>query len=248
LECGLCGGSLTGSVSKGNGGKYGYYHCRGKCKNRISAIKAEKMVNEKCLKPIDVNDNVLELYKEILIDVQKNKRGNKSEEITQINMKINDAIDIIEKTEDKFANDLMNHETFNKMINRYNKNLMSLSAELASLKETKELSSKLIETAFKILKNIPQLYTEGTYEQKTNLIGLLFPKKIEISKNKCRTKEKNIVIELLTRINKASKGLENKKAIKNDGLSSLAPPNIVLSNHFNEEFKRFASLYDVLNY
>jgi DNA invertase Pin-like site-specific DNA recombinase len=224
LECGLCGGSLTGSVSKGNGGKYGYYHCRGKCKNRISAIKAEKMVNEKCLKPIDVNDNVLELYKEILIDVQKNKRGNKSEEITQINMKINDAIDIIEKTEDKFANDLMNHETFNKMINRYNKNLMSLSAELASLKETKELSSKLIETAFKILKNIPQLYTEGTYEQKTNLIGLLFPKKIEISKNKCRTKEKNIVIELLTRINKASKGLENKKAIKNDGLSSLAPP------------------------
>jgi hypothetical protein len=176
LECGLCGGSLTGSVSKGNGGKYGYYHCKGKCKNRISAIKAEKMVNEKCLKPIDVNDNVLELYKEILIDVQKNKRGNKSEEITQINMKINDAIDIIEKTEDKFANDLMNHETFNKMINRYNKNLMSLSAELASLKETKELSSKLIETAFKILKNIPQLYTEGTYEQKTNLIGLLFPK------------------------------------------------------------------------
>jgi hypothetical protein len=28
----------------------------------------------------------------------------------------------------------------------------------------------------------------------------------------------------------------------------FAPPNIVLSNHFNEEFKRFASLYDVLNY
>ncbi len=223
LECEFCGATLTGSVSKGNGGNYGYYHCRGECKNRISAIKTEKMFSDKILKNIKVNGNVFELYKEILIDVQKNKRGNKTEEIAQITIKINDVIDIIEKTEDKYANDLITIEIFNKMTNRYNKNLMSLRAELECLKESKELSIKIIDKAFGILKNIPQLYKNGNFEQKTRLIGLLLPKKLVLSKSECRTKEKNIVVELLTRINKASKELENKKAIISDGLSTLAP-------------------------
>ncbi|MFK7833245.1 MAG: recombinase family protein [Winogradskyella sp.] len=223
LECEFCGATLTGSVSKGNGGYYGYYHCRGECKNSISAIKTEKMFSDKILKSIKVNTNVIELYKEILIDVQKNKRGNKTEEIAQITIKINDVIDIIEKTEDKYANDLITIEIFNKMINRYNKNLMSLRAELECLKDSKELSIKIIDKAFKILKNIPQLYKNGDFEQKTRLVGLLFPKKLILSKSVCRTKEKNVVVELLVRINKASKGLENKKAIISDGLSTLAP-------------------------
>src|SRR5690606_576415 len=107
LECEFCGATLTGSVSKGNGGNYGYYHCRGKCKNRISAIKTEKIFSDKILKNINVNGNVFELYKQILIDVQKSKRGNKTEEIAQINIKINDVIDNIEKTEDKYVNDLI---------------------------------------------------------------------------------------------------------------------------------------------
>ncbi|WP_417213012.1 recombinase family protein [Bizionia sp.] len=224
LECELCGATLTGSVSKGNGGYYGYYHCRGECKNRISAIKTEKMFNDKILKNINVNGNVFELYKQILIDVQKSKRGNKTEEISQTNIKINDVIDNIEKTEDKYVNDLITLEVFNKMTNRYNKNLMSLRAELECLKESKELSTKLIDKAFEVLKNIPKLYRNGNFEQKTRLIGLLFPQKLTISKNECRTKEKNIVIELLTRINRTSKELENKKAIISDGLSTLAPP------------------------
>ena len=100
---------------------------------------------------------------------------------------------------------------------------MSLRAELEYLKGSKELTVKIIDKAFRVLKNTPQLYKNANFEQKTRLIGLLLPKKIIISKSGCRTKEKNVVIELLTRINKASKELENKKAIISDGLSTLAP-------------------------
>jgi hypothetical protein len=52
------------------------------------------------------------------------------------------------------------------------------------------------------------------------------------------------VIELLTRVNKASQKLGTKKAIISDGLSTFAPPNIVLSNQFNEELMWFSSIYD----
>ena len=75
----------------------------------------------------------------------------------------------------------------------------------------------MIDKSFKALKNISQLYKKGDFEQKTGLIGLLFPKKLIFSKNECRTKEKNIVIELLTRFNKASQKLGTKKAIISDG-------------------------------
>ena len=98
---------------------------------------------------------------------------------------------------------------------------MSLRAEF---EELKDLSLKVIDKAFKTLKNIPQLYKNGDFEQKTGLLGLLFPEKLVISKNGCRTKEINIVIELLTRISKVSRKLGTKKAIISDGLSNFAPP------------------------
>ena len=224
LECEYCGRTLTGSVSKGNGGNYGYYHCRGKCKNRISALSTEKTFTDEVLNSINVNDNVLELYKEIIIDNQKSKRGNKADKIIQIKTKIQETIDITEKTEDKYANNMITPDVFNRMLVRFDGNLMSLRAELEELKEAKALSTKTINKAFKVLKNIPQLYKNGCFEQKIRFIGLLFPKKLVISKNGCRTKEKNIVIELLTRLNKASQKSGMKKAIISDGLSNFAPP------------------------
>jgi site-specific DNA recombinase len=224
LECEYCGGTLTGSISKGNGGSYAYYHCRGKCNNRISAIITEKMFTDKVLKRININDNVLELYKEIIIDFQKRKRGDKGMEIKRTQSKINDTIILIESIEDKCAKNLIEPESFNRMLARYEENLLTLRAELEELKETTELPVKMIDRAFNTLKNIPQLYKNGSFEQKTSLIGLLFPKKLVISKNGCRTKETNIVIELLTRISKASQKLDTKKAIISDGLSNMAPP------------------------
>ena len=224
LECELCGGNLTGSVSKGNGGLYGYYHCRGACKNRVSAIKAEKILIDDVLGKINVNNNVLELYKEIIIDAQKSKRGDKGEKIKMVQSKIDATIKIMENTEDKFAKDLMLPEIFNRMMARYEEDLLNLRAELQELKEATELPVKMIDRAVNTLKNIPKLYRTGSFEQKTSLIGLIFPKKLVISENGCRTKERNIVIELLTRVNEASQELDIKKAIKNDGLSSLAPP------------------------
>lgn len=235
LECEYCGGTLTGSVSKGNGGSYGYYHCRGKCKNRISAVSTEKMFNDEILNNIVVNDNILELYKEIIIDTQKSRRGNKTEKISQVKTKIDEVVDIIEKTEDKYANDLMKLDVFNRMLDRYDRNLMSLRAELEELKVAKELSVKIIDKAFKILKDIPQLYKNGDFEQKTRLIGLLFPEKLVISKNVCRTKKQNIVIELLTRVNKGLKELSRKKAIISDGLPNFAPPLGLSQVHFNKK-------------
>jgi len=51
------------------------------------------------------------------------------------------------------------------------------------------------------------------------------------------------IIELQIRQKESNK---NNKAIISDGLSSIAPHNIILSNNFNQEIKRLALLYDIL--
>ncbi len=224
LECENCGGTLTGSVSKGNGGKYAYYHCKGNCKTRLSAITTNKIFKTEVLNKIKMNNNVLNLYSEIIIDVQKSKRGDKGRQIDIVNNKMQEVINLIENTEDKLVSDSKNAERYNRMLNRYESTLMSLKYELQELKEAKELSVQTIKNAIKMIKKIPQLFEIGNFEQKVKILGLLFPEKLIISKNECRTKKQNIVIELLTRINRASQKLDTKKAIISDGLSNMAPP------------------------
>ena len=224
LECEYCGGSLTGSISKGNGGNYSYYHCRKKCKNRIPSLSAELMFKNEILESINVNENVLELYKEIIIDIQKNKFGNKTKSMNQIKIKIDETTAKIENTEDKLANDEISSEVFNRITRRYEEDLMSLKAEYEELKGATGISKKMIEKAVKALKNISKFYHNGNFETKTSLLGLLIPKKLIISKSKCRTKEQNIVVELLGRVNKTCGKLDIKKAIISDGLSNMAPP------------------------
>ncbi|WP_417558732.1 recombinase family protein [Mesoflavibacter zeaxanthinifaciens] len=224
LECESCGGTLTGSPSKGNGGVYYYYHCRNGCKNRVRSEKAHKMLENDILRNIKVNNNVLELYKEILTDIQRKKRGDKVNSQELVKKKIKETSMSLEVAEDKLIKNDISVDTFNRISNRYNKNLRDLKAELQISKDTQEVSTKIIDKACKVLENIPQLINDSDFEQKTNLLGLMFPEKLIISKNKCRTKKQSSVIELLTRINKASQKSNTKKAIISDGLSNYAPP------------------------
>jgi site-specific DNA recombinase len=224
LECENCGGTLTGSVSKGNGGKYGYYHCRGNCKTRVSAIATDKIFKAEVLNKIKVNDNVLNLYSEIISDVQKSRRGNKAKLIEELNENIRKTVTLFENTEDKFMAKEISPETYTRISNRYNGTLMALRAELEETKEAKALSVKTIETAMKMLKSLPQLFENGDFDQKVKILGLLFPEKMIISKNECRTKKQNVVIELLTRIDKGLRELGTKKTVISDGLSTFAPP------------------------
>lgn len=223
LECELCGGTLTGSPSKGNGGIYYYYHCRSGCKNRIRSEKAHKMLNDDVLSSISINENIIELYEQILKDIQKNSRAAKKQNKASLLLKIKNTEKNLENLEDKFVCEDIGAETFKKISNRYNSNLRDLRNELLVVTEAKETNKKIINLACKTLRDIPQLFNTDNYDKKVKLLGLIFPDKLVISKNKCRTKKLNIVIELLNRVDKGFKSSGKEKAIISDGLSTYAP-------------------------
>ena len=65
LECKQCGSKITGSASKGNGGKYFYYHCQHGCKERFKAELANKELL-KVFGELSSNNGVIRILQESL--------------------------------------------------------------------------------------------------------------------------------------------------------------------------------------
>jgi hypothetical protein len=65
LQCRQCGGSITGSRSKGNGGLYSYYHCQHQCRERFKTESANEAF-EKMLESFKFKEEVIDGYMEIL--------------------------------------------------------------------------------------------------------------------------------------------------------------------------------------
>lgn len=76
VKCGHCGHALTGSCSRGNGGKYFYYHCYNKdCPMRGKAIGKNELENAfvDYLKKITPKIDFLDLYKNSILDLWDEK-------------------------------------------------------------------------------------------------------------------------------------------------------------------------------
>ena len=247
LKCSKCNENLTGSVSKGNGGKYAYYHCRKGCSNRIPEQLANQLFSDKILSPIKVNEQVLNLYSEILNDVFKTKNGDKAMIIKSLTNEIESTENHINLIEDNLLSGGIVSETFNRMNKRYTERLMNLKSEFELLKNSSDDSSEYISKSVQSLRNINEYYENGDYDLKNGILGSILDGKVYISKNECRTTNLNVVVDLICRINKGLMIDKNEKAIISDGLSIIAPPDIVLSNQFNQDLKRLAKLYDLIH-
>ncbi len=223
LKCPICNENLTGSVSKGNGGKYAYYHCRKGCSNRISSERAHELFSERILSEIKVNDNILELYVEIVKDVFSNLKGDKKTRLQSILEQIKEIEVKIISIEDKYAVNSIDDESFNRMNNRYREQIMSLKGDYELIKSQPDEGKDIIEKAMLSIRNLDDLFDKGCYDIRNLLVSSILNGKVYISKDECRTDEMNKVIELLTRFNKGFKGGINEKAIISDGLSTVAP-------------------------
>ena len=67
LTCPLCNRKLLGSFSQGSRKKYPYYHCKGKCKTRITATLLNDSYEQE-LQQLVLSDKVIDLFNCVLED------------------------------------------------------------------------------------------------------------------------------------------------------------------------------------
>ena len=222
LECPRCGKVLTGSASKGNGGRYYYYHCSHGCKERIKASYVNDSFLD-VLKTFEPRDDVKELYDSIVDDLLKDTISASTSTKENIEKEKKKIQSRIESLQDKLADNEISSSDFASGKERYAAQLRELSARLqhsdVSAKELKEQ----FEYGFRFLKHLPYIFPECPIDVQRRIIGSIFPEKFSFSENNVRTKRVNEVALLIRSINKPfSKNKTGQFCIKTK-LSCLVP-------------------------
>ncbi|MCK4822851.1 recombinase family protein, partial [bacterium] len=114
IKCSHCGRKLTGSASKGNGGKYLYYHCNYCGKDRIRADHAETEFSS-FLTSIKPNPAVKKLYQEILKELSKGDQKKRQTYKKAMSQKIEDFLDKIKKAQDLLLEGELNPKDYHIM-------------------------------------------------------------------------------------------------------------------------------------
>ena len=224
LVCPICGHSLTGATSRGNGGKYTYYNC---CHNAKHIRKRAEEVNEgfaKYIGALKPSIEVLNLYKEVLKDLHGDSKREIQTEINKLNKEVTTKQSQIESVEDMLIMDKSHSDRYNRILERYEKEVSELQTRISTLELSKRgnIEPKL-SYAIMLINNIDSYIRDAPLETKIKLIGSIFDDKIEYDGEKYRTNSYNKVLDLIFQQTNELRGKEKEKGERFSSFSASVP-------------------------
>ena len=198
MVCPVCGRAITGSSSKGNGGRYGYYHCN---RNSKHIRKRAEKVNEDFIKYISClvpNDTVLNLYKEVLDDMKGEKRENNRVEAAKLKVSLDGIQKRIAKAKDMFVDGDLSKVDKDEIVNRNQReaDIIQQKIDMLLCPDKQQLDAKM-KYSISLLANLDKVFRDAPVEVKVKLLGSMFPDKIEFDGKNYRTKSYNKVLDLI---------------------------------------------------
>lgn len=246
LICPVCGCALTGATSSGNGGKYTYYFC---CNNQKHIRVRSENVNEEFarytaqLKP---NKTVLDLYNEILKDLQSERKGESKKEVAALQNELSTVQKRINSIEDKYLDGDLTKEEYNRMLERYTKEASTIQQQV-EMRENPNRSNiePKLNYSINLINNIDSYIRNASVGVKIKLISSMFPEKIEFDGKTYRTNSYNKVLDLIYQQTNELRGVEKKNGESFSTFSASVPrPGTSHRNH--RKIKEFIFL--IINY
>jgi DNA invertase Pin-like site-specific DNA recombinase len=153
LTCRRCGGTITGSASKGNGGRYFYYHCRSSCKERFKAVDANAQF---CgLLTRIANDD--KLFKSLELILKHAHKSNGKDRVIQL-AKLQQGLEThrkrLENAQLLMLDGEMDRAEYTAIKSRIEPEIKRVERQIASLQETDPEESKIIEHGFFFLQHL----------------------------------------------------------------------------------------------
>lgn len=216
LVCSHCGGNLTGSAYKRNGGKYYHYHCQLGCKERHKADMAHERFID-WLAAASIDPVIAELYLEVMKDIFITQEGDREKELDRLNKEIQDKELKVAKAVEKLIADELDKWRYNLVKEDLSKELGTLRRKVQEIKSADNGFNQYLKYGFTLLTNLNGYYSEASTEGKRKFIGLIFPEKLVFEDGKYRTTQPNDLLSLLCSTGKGSKGLQKEKAFNNEG-------------------------------
>ncbi len=221
LKCPHCGMGLTGCYSKGNGGEYPYYKCPNCNKFNKNAIKSNELFI-KYVHSLKPNNDILKLYATIFSEVNSDSNKDVNREIVEAITKKKNEEQRIEKIDIDYSDGKIEFESYNRMVEGIKTRILECENNIFRLTQ---LSKNNLEQKFdysvNLLANLGGILNTADLEDKINIIGLMFPNKIEFDGNEYRTNSYNKVLDVIFQETSYLKG---QKKEETDKISASSVP------------------------
>ena len=217
LTCPSCGGNLTASFSKGRNKKYPYYHCRQSCSTRVKASEVHAnflTFLERISIKKEFKDLILETLEQTIIQFE----GNSQQELKRLRYELKSSQEQLEKLDTQLMDNKIPIERYNRMSEATEKKITQIELDIMDLEDRKKPKKENLEKTLWIMSNLSKVYQSADYKGKRKLLASLFPEKIILEKDKCRTALNNEVLALIASI---SASFEQKKSGTTGGNSNL---------------------------
>jgi site-specific DNA recombinase len=224
LLCARCGAKLTASTSKGNGGKYYYYHCTTKCGERFKAEEANELF-AKMLQNIKLNRVAQDAIEYFANSLYGNGGQSAGQERTKLKSEIEKNKERLNNAQQLLLDGTLDPADYKTIKNRYEPIINQQESRMRGLSQENNDLGDLLAFARKFFTKLDSLYLEGNLILRQQLIGSMFPEKLIYEKKSFRTTAPNPLLALISRPSAGSSRRTNKKSPQYVDFSSKAPPS-----------------------
>jgi site-specific DNA recombinase len=230
LECSKCGGKLTGSASKGVGGRYFYYHCQPGCKERFSAIKANKIFEEEML-TLTPSKQAMLLFEKIVKQHNVSNAKDNSKANREIENEIEKNTTRINNAQQLMLDGEMGMKDYKEVKERYEKANRGLRGKKSGEAIEESEYKQYVNFGMSFLPKLSSHYVSAETSLKQKIISSIFPENLIFEEKNYRTNSINPAISIICSTDRA---FRNKKTgisrqILKDSCQ-VVPPRIELGS------------------
>ncbi len=126
--------------------------------------------------------------------------GDSQKELRRVKYDIKRNNEQISNLDEQYLNNRVTLERYNRMIETLETKSKELMLELADLESRKSPKKEQLEKVLWIMSNLSKIYESTDFKGKRKLLQALFPEKIILNNNGCRTTKVNEVLALVASI------------------------------------------------
>ena len=219
LMCRKCGAKLTGSASKGRGGRYFYYHCTSACGERHRANELNDDFLTELQKTIP-KEQAISLFEYIAADHFKKVGKAKSNNLHSIDDAIDKNRARITSALRRMSDEEITPADYRDIKNLYEPEIEKLLKRKQELKLVDDNLINYINTVTKGLRTLPVYYQTASLSTKQRIISSIYPEKLVYENRTYRTPAINEAVRIISKPEAAFSGLEEGQVSKNGDLSN----------------------------
>ena len=205
IKCPNCGGNLTASLSRGNGGKFPYYHCYNvNCNKKFRMTKTQLETDfSEHLSEITPRQEVIEIMRKMSNEIYKSEISTKLKRDKQFRSEL-EALELKKKRlMDKFIDDMISKDDFDSMNERLTADISKFKAEICLNEIPSDDFEKCLNYCCDSIAHLKELWNGGNADFKYQLQSIIYPRGLTYDKNVFRTTHKSLLIQELESIDVA---------------------------------------------